>query len=207
MNNFGLYIIITNPIIKHTKIAEVCVKYKIKMIQLREKSIPDKEIIKIAKDIRKITNNTDTNFVVNDRLDIATIVNADYIHIGQDDIAYEDIRRINKKIKIGISNHSIKQLKESLTKNYNYYAFGPIFKTPTKPSYKEVGLSNLKKAVKLMNNKPLVAIGGIFDYNLDKILTTGVKNFCMVRYFMESKNISEFEDKLKKILDIIHDKK
>ncbi|HOK51465.1 MAG TPA: thiamine phosphate synthase, partial [Bacteroidales bacterium] len=113
MENFGIYIIITRPVLPYEKIAEICVEKEVRMLQLREKNLMDKEIIKIGKLIRSITKGSKTNFVINDRPDIAAICEADFVHLGQDDIDIEDVRRLFPGLKIGLSTHSIQQAKDA----------------------------------------------------------------------------------------------
>jgi len=199
MQEIGVYVILTKPSLSYEKILEVCIKYNIKLVQLREKDLNDKELLNIAKRLVKMTIGTNTKIVINDRVDIAYLSGSEYVHVGQDDIPVSDIKNFFKNLKIGKSNHSLKELKASLKEDVNYVAFGPIFHTDTKPTYSPVGLEKLKEALKIAN-KPLVAIGGINESNLKDILKIGVKNFCMVRYFMET---IFFEDRLKKILDLI----
>lgn len=186
MEKFGIYIIITNPRLPYVTIAEKCVYHGIKMLQLREKNISDKELIKIGKDIRSITKGTNTNFVVNDRPDIAAICNADYLHLGQDDISIEDARKIVGNMKIGLSTHSIDQAIEALTKGPDYIGFGPIFPTNAKSiPDKPVGTQQLKQVL-FFANVPVVAIGGIFPENIEQVIEAGAKNIAMVRHFMQT---------------------
>src|SRR6056297_3511791 len=115
MQNFGLYIIITKPVLPYEEIAEICVKQEIKMLQLREKHLNDRELIKIGKSIKSITRGSETKFVMNDRPDLAVICEADYLHLGQDDMPVEEARKITSdQIKIGLSTHSLDQAKEAL---------------------------------------------------------------------------------------------
>ncbi|MDD3501293.1 MAG: thiamine phosphate synthase, partial [Candidatus Cloacimonetes bacterium] len=81
MNDFGLYIILTNPTISYTKAAEICVKHKIKYLQLREKEMPDKDLLQLAKDIQSICKGSNTKFIVNDNIAIAKLSNADGVHL------------------------------------------------------------------------------------------------------------------------------
>ncbi|GAF01923.1 thiamine-phosphate synthase [Saccharicrinis fermentans DSM 9555 = JCM 21142] len=132
MENFGTYIILTRPQLPYSVIAEKCVLHGVKMLQLREKHLSDKELIKIGKEIKSITKNSSTNFVINDRPDIAAICDADFLHLGQDDIPINDARSIVGNMKIGISTHSIEQAKEALKHHPDYIGFGPIFPTNAK---------------------------------------------------------------------------
>jgi len=196
MENFGLYIIITNPLLPYKLIVEKCVSHQIKMVQLREKHLPDIELIKIGKEIRSITKGTETNFVVNDRPDIAAICDADYLHLGQDDIPIEEARKIVGNMKIGLSTHSLEQAKEALKHKPNYIGFGPIYQTNAKlKPDKPLGTEQLKQVLAFADI-PIVAIGGIFPENITPVLETGAKNVCMLRYFMQS---YEFGQRIKLI--------
>ncbi len=196
MENFGLYIIITNPLLPYKLIVEKCVSHQIKMIQLREKHLPDNELIKIGKEIRSITKGTETNFVVNDRPDIAAICDADYLHLGQDDIPIDEVRKIVGNMKIGLSTHSLEQAKEALKHKPNYIGFGPIYQTNAKlKPDKPLGTEQLKQVLAFADI-PVVAIGGIFPENITPVLETGAKNVCMLRYFMQS---YEFGQRIKLI--------
>lgn len=200
MENFGIYIIITKPDLPHAVIAKKCVENGIKMLQLREKHLPDRELVKIAKEIRDITKGTDTAFVINDRPDIAAICDADYLHLGQDDITMEDARKIVGDMKIGLSTHSIQQAKDALAKNPDYIGFGPIYPTNAKANPDPpVGTEKLKEVLGFANI-PVVAIGGIFPENIQEVINAGVKNFAMVRYFMKT---SDFDHRVKEIKKLL----
>ena len=194
MQNFGLYIIITKPLLPYKLIAEACVKNNIKMLQLREKHLPDRQLIKITREIRNITKDTETNFIINDRPDIAAICDADFLHLGQDDIDIEDARKIVGNMKIGLSTHSIKQAKEALLKKPDYIGFGPIYPTVTKENPDNPVGTALLKQVLGFADVPVVAIGGIFPENIQQVADAGAQNFAMVRYFMQT---FDFDEKIK----------
>ncbi len=132
MDNFGLYIIITKPQLQYTILAEKCVEHGVRMVQLREKNLSDRALLKVARDIRAITRGTQTLFVVNDRPDIALLSNADFLHLGQDDITVEEARTIVGDMKIGLSTHSIAQAQMAMAKKVDYIGFGPVFPTNAK---------------------------------------------------------------------------
>ncbi|MEJ5265278.1 MAG: thiamine phosphate synthase [Bacteroidales bacterium] len=200
MENFGIYIIITRPVLPYEKIAEICVEKEVRMLQLREKNLMDKEIIKIGKLIRSITKGSKTNFVINDRPDIAAICEADFVHLGQDDIDIEDVRRLFPGLKIGLSTHSIQQAKDAIAKNPDYIAFGPIYSTNAKAKPDPpVGTVLLKEVVKI-SPIPVVAIGGIFPENLPEIINAGATNFAFIRHFMSSLDLHERIDQVARII-------
>ena len=192
MQDFGLYIIISQPVLSHEAVAEICVANKIKMLQLREKDLPDKDLLKIAKNIRAITKNTETKFIINDRPDIAKLCNADMVHLGQEDLELADAKEIfGADRSYGLSTHSIAQAKDALQKQPAYIGFGPIFATPTKKiSDPIVGTKKLAEVMKFAT-VPVVVIGGIFPENIESILQAGAKNIAMVRYFMQTKDLDK----------------
>ncbi len=202
MENFGTYIIITKPQLPYTTIAEKCVLHGIKMLQLRERHLSDKELIKIGKEIRSITKGTATNFVVNDRPDVAVICDADYLHLGQDDISIENARKIVGNMKIGLSTHSIEQAMDALRKNPDYIGFGPIYPTNAKAKPdKPVGTEQLKQVLEF-SNVPVIAIGGIFPENINQVIDAGAKNIAMVRHFMQTDEFDLRVEDLNKLLNI-----
>lgn len=204
MEDFGIYVILTNPQLPYTAIAESCVRNGIKMLQLRAKNLSDKEVIEMGKTIRSITKGTATQFVVNDRPDIAAICCADFLHLGQQDVDIEDARKIVGNMKIGLSTHSIEQAEEALTKNPDYIGFGPIYPTNAKAiPDKPVGTDRLKKVLSFAT-VPVVAIGGIFPENIGEVLEAGAKNIAMVRYFMQT---DAFDERIHHINTLMKKKK
>lgn len=187
MKNFGIYAIITKPLLPYEDLAEVFVEQQINFVQLREKHLTDRELLKIAKKLREIFRGTNTRFIINDRIDIALLCDADGVHLGQEDVPYADARKLLGPNKIiGLSTHNLEQLKEALTLQPNYAGFGPIYATTTKENPDPVvGPLMLKEALTI-SNIPLVAIGGIFPENIDEVLCAGAKNLCLVRYFMQA---------------------
>ncbi len=203
MQDFGLYIILTKPELGHEKVAEICVRMGVRMLQLREKYMPDRELLALARRLRAITRSTETNFVINDRPDIAVLSDADFLHLGQDDIPVEEARRIVGDMKIGLSTHSLEQAREALKKNPDYIGFGPIYPTPTKEKPDPVvGTENLKKVLEFAH-VPVVAIGGLFPENISKVLLAGARNVAMVRYFMQAQAVDELEKRITHIQSLL----
>lgn len=202
MQNFGLYIIITKPVLSYQEVAEICVANQIKMLQLREKDLPDADSLKIAKNIRAITKGTPTRFIINDRPDIAKLCDADAVHLGQDDLPIEAGKRIFGENKLyGLSTHSIEQAKAALQKKPAYIGFGPVFPTTTKTKPDSVAGIEALQTVVNFSGVPVVAIGGIFPENIEQVLQTGVRNIAMVRYFMQNKNLDAHIKEIKAMMN------
>lgn len=183
MCNVGLYVILTNPVVSHEKIAESCVKNGVGMIQLREKEMSDRVLLEKAKNIAGIVCGSHTRFIVNDRVDIPLLSGADGIHVGQEDLSVDDVRKIAGETVsiVGLSTHSLKQVEESAKENVDYIGFGPVFPTYAKKKPDPVvGTAQLSRAVR-MSSVPVVAIGGINRDSVDEVLQAGARNIAMIR--------------------------
>ncbi len=132
-----------------------------------------KDIYKEAVSLRSLTLKHKTTFIINDYVDIALMVDADGVHLGQEDMPIEEAKKIlgNGKI-IGISTHSLKQATDAQRAGADYIGFGPIFRTTTKDAGRPQGINALieiKRHIKI----PLVAIGGITPENAHDVLRSG----------------------------------
>ena len=187
MTDFGLYFIITKPHLPYRVLAEICVDRGIRMLQLREKDLADRDILKAAEEILSVTAGTETKLIINDRADLGRLSGADGIHLGQDDISLEQGALIlpgEDRIR-GLSTHSPAQARNAWGKQPDYIGFGPIFPTPTKKNPDPaVGTDALGTIVK-ESPVPVVAIGGLFPENLSSVIQAGARNICLVRHFME----------------------
>lgn len=192
MKDFGLYVIITNPVLPYRRVAEICVEQGVGMLQLREKRLDDRALLAAAAEITAVTRGTETLFVMNDRADLALLAGADVLHLGQGDISLADARRVvGPEMKIGLSTHSLQQAHEAIAAGADYIGFGPVWPTPTKAiADPAVGLKQLSEVVGF-SSVPVVAIGGIFPENLDEVLAAGARNVCLVRHLMESDDLAE----------------
>lgn len=195
---------ITGDNFAHGKSNLECVKAMIeggiKIIQYRDKTKSIKEKVKEAREIRELCREHGVVFIVNDHVDIAILVDADGVHIGQDDMDPSDVRKLigDNKI-IGLSTHSEEQgMKAYLNPNVDYIGVGPIFPTTTKDTA-PVGLGYLEYAVKNLH-LPFTAIGGIKEHNLHEIISRGAKNVCLVSDIVGADDIAEKVRQLQKLI-------
>lgn len=158
------------------------------IVQLREKNANAKRIIELGLKIRELTSLYNALFIVNDRVDIAKIVNADGVHLGQDDIDINTAREILGSDKIvGISTHCKDDAKRAIEAEADYIGVGPVFETPTKPGRKAAGLDYLKFVSKNYSI-PFFAIGGINEQNIDTVIDYGAKRVAIVRAIINNEN-------------------
>jgi len=130
-------------------------------------------------------------FIVNDFVEIALEVGADGVHVGQDDLPIEEVRKkVGNKMLIGYSSHSLEEALKAQKRGADYVAFGAIFPTKTKaPGHPVQGLEKLGQVVKKLSI-PVVAIGGINKNNFRQVKETGVAAIAMISALTESKNIA-----------------
>ena len=149
-------------------------------LQLRAKSCDDRTFVELAAALRERCAQARTPFIINDRADIARIVHADGLHLGQDDLSIEDARRVVGEMTIGISTHSLEQAIEAGTRGADLIAFGPVFDTATKRNPDPtVGLEALARVCETVE-APVVAIGGIQPENAGRVLDAGATYLAVI---------------------------
>ncbi|MBW3042455.1 thiamine phosphate synthase [Prochlorococcus marinus] len=141
----------------------------IKIVQYREKFLNDIEKINQAKELASLCKKYNSLFIVNDRVDIALAVEADGIHLGQEDIPTKIARELLGPEKIiGISTHCIEDIKNAEKENCDYIGIGPIFPSETKKKLHPIGIDYLRKGLN-ETLLPAFAIGGINSSNINKL--------------------------------------
>lgn len=152
----------------------------IKLIQLRQKN--PQERLQQAKQIQLLKSSFNFIFIINDDPVLTKEIGADGVHLGQEDMPVVEARKILGKEKIiGLSTHAINQVLDAQKQDINYIGFGAIFKSPTKssPDHPVVGLDLLKQVVQI-SQIPVVAIGGINQFNIGQVWDTGVAAVAMI---------------------------
>lgn len=176
---------------KNIEVVKELIDAGIKVIQYREKKKSKIEKYNECLEIRKLTREKGVTFIVNDDVDIAVSVNADGIHLGQDDMPIEEVRKIVGNMIIGISTHNREQVKDALEKKADYIGVGPIYHTKTKENLEECEGLKFLKWVSENVNIPYVAIGGIKESNINEVKENGGKCFAMISEIVGSENIYE----------------
>jgi thiamine-phosphate pyrophosphorylase len=144
------------------------------MLQLRDKRLDDRELVDRARQLRQLTRGTATLCIINDRADIAAAVDADGVHLGQEDLSFKDARSIvGPRMLIGVSTHNIGQARAAVLDGANYLGSGPTFASNTKAFDMFAGLDYLRE-VSSEIRLPTFAIGGIAAGNLADVLATGI---------------------------------
>lgn len=144
----------------------------VRCIQYREKDLSRREIYENAVTLRKMTGLFDATFIINDHADIALAVDADGVHLGQDDLPLKEARKIMGNRIVGISTHSLAQAMEAELQGADYIGFGPVFYTTTKDAGAPKGVDNIR-IIKENVGIPIVAIGGIGLDNIASVINAG----------------------------------
>ena len=149
-------------------------------LQLREKSLSSRDFYHAALELKSLAARYNITFVINDRLDIALAVDADGLHIGQNDLPVEAARKLLGPDKIiGVSAANCEEALAAERGGADYLGVGAVFPTGTKADARKVSLEKLadiKRKVKI----PVVAIGGINEKNAASVMSSGVDGICVV---------------------------
>jgi len=183
------------------QVAEALLAAGVRLIQLRDKHASSGELYESAHRVSECVRKAGGIFIVNDRADIACAVDADGVHVGQDDLPVEAARALVGPGKlIGYSTHVLEQVREADGSTADYIAFGPIFPTASKENPDVVvGLEGLGEARKA-TRKPLVAIGGITLENARAVIAAGADSVAVIRGLMSAPDITERAQEFLKIL-------
>ncbi|MDX1810027.1 MAG: thiamine phosphate synthase [Sulfurospirillaceae bacterium] len=171
----------------------------IKVVQYREKDKTLREMYDEALILREMTRRAGVVFIVNDHVELAMMVDADGVHIGQDDWPLGEVRKLVGDDKIiGLSTHSKEQALEAVELGADYIGVGPIYDTQTK-DYATVGVQYLEFVA---GNIPIpfVAIGGIKEHNLNEIVNRGAKSFALVTELTMAEDMKGKVEALEKII-------
>ncbi len=171
------------------------------IIQFRDNSLSDRDFLATAFELKDICKKYNVLFTVNNRVDIARIVDADGVHVGQKDIPVKYARKIlgNSKI-IGLSASTLEQAKEALSEDINYLGHGAIYSTDTKPDAVTRGLSVLKNIKQICKDIPVIAIGGIDKTNVENVIKAGADGVAVVKAVCGAKDIKKETQDIKEII-------
>ena len=165
----------------HVDFSHCLIRCGIRFFQVRDKTLPDSRLYRQLLKIRLLCREAGARFVVNDRVDLALAVEADGVHLGQDDLPPAAARRLlGEGAVIGLSTHNWDQFKKGLKEPVDYLALGPLFPTATKEdAAPPVGLELLRRASR-RTDIPLVAIGGISVERAPGVLQSGARSVAVI---------------------------
>ena len=172
------------------EVARALLAAGVRLIQYREKRLPAGAMLAECRELRRMTREAGACFIVNDHVDIAMLVEADGVHVGQDDLPVPEVRRlVGPEMIIGLSTHSPEQAPAAVAAGADYIGVGPIFATQTKEDVvAPVGFAYLDWVAAHIR-LPFVAIGGIKAWNAADVAAHGADCCALVSALVGAENI------------------
>jgi thiamine-phosphate pyrophosphorylase len=207
LNNRSLYLVISqeySPEKEVLEIARQAIAGGVDILQMREKNLSQEELIRLGKRLAELCRNKDVAFIVNDNPFLVKEVEADGVHMGQEDIAAIPVSKARKIIGpdkvIGVSTHSLAEFNKANEEDVDYIAFGPVFPTQTKDYF--IGTRDVVEVLKTAK-KDVFFIGGINLSNIEMLLDLGVKKIALIRGIMQADDVvTEAKNFKQKLLSI-----
>ncbi|MBS0658662.1 MAG: thiamine phosphate synthase [Verrucomicrobia bacterium] len=159
----------------------------VEVLQLRAKGVPAAEVAQVGRRLAPICRAQGVPFILNDHPELVAACGADGAHIGQDDGPLATARdAAGPGALIGRSTHSLAQVEAALAEGADYLGFGPLFATPTKPTYVPIGLEDIAAAQTLAGDRPIFCIGGVKLENLSRLRAAGARRVVIVSGLLQA---------------------
>lgn len=204
---YDLYVITDQRISlgrSHREIVEAALAGGATVIQFRDKEMEEAKAIEVCQELHRLTQKKGVPFIINDRVEVAKIVGAEGVHLGQEDTPCHLARKMLGREKIiGVSAKTIEQARKAVEEGADYLGVGPIYPTTTKPGAdKALGVGRLKE-IRSSVNIPLVAIGGIKEDNLEEVLKAGADGVAVISAVVNAPDLTEACRRLKNKIELI----
>jgi thiamine-phosphate pyrophosphorylase len=183
------------------KCTEELIRGGVQILQLRAKGFAEADLLSLALRVRPLCQAHNVPLIINDHPAVAVEAGADGVHVGQDDLAVAEVRRlVGPSLLVGKSTHSLRQAKAAVEENPDYIGFGPLFSTPTKPDYIPVGLAEIG-AVHAVVPFPVFCIGGIKLENLPIVLAAGARRVVIVSGLLQATDPVDYGTSCRSLLE------
>jgi len=181
---FSLYVITDRqqtdgrPLVEVVRLA---LQGGVQAVQLREKDLPDKELLELARSLRQVTTEFGAKLLINRRIDICQAVNADGVHLGAEGVSITEAKQLlSERQLIGYSAHSMEEACAAEADGAHFVTFGPVYATPSKTFYgKPVGTGRLKDVCRVLTI-PVFALGGIKRNSISEVLSAGARGIALI---------------------------
>ncbi len=200
-----LYVLITESVCRHPwqHVAREAIAGGADCLQLREKEIDAGDFLNRAREFVAICREGKVISIINDRIDIACLSDADGVHVGQTDLPCAEVRKfIGREKLIGVSTHAIEQAKRARLDGADYIGVGPVFPSSTKPRDLLPGLDYARQVAAGLPDFPAVAIAGITGRKIDEVLLTGMRKIAVASAVTEHDNPREAARLLRSKLEV-----
>jgi thiamine-phosphate pyrophosphorylase len=175
----------------HVDVARAALQGGAPAIQLREKSVSDRALWELAQELRRLAREHGALFIVNDHVDIAAAVEADGVHLGEDDLPIAEARRIlGPDAIVGASVANPQEALSAEAEGADYVSVGPVFATTSKPDAGDaIGVAPIAE-IKRTVARPVLAIGGINCENVDAAIAAGADGIAVISAVAEAENMA-----------------
>ena len=196
--NLRLYLVTDEACLKQKNLpaaVEEALRAGVTLVHDREKNGMGKEMLQKAVTLRELCHRYHVPFIVNDRLDVALLSDADGVHLGQDDLPVAEARKlVGPDFIIGATAHTVQEALAAQAAGADYLGCGAVFATTTKKDTVPLGLHGLQ-AIRNMVHIPIVGIAGITPQNYKQVLATGANGVAVVSGILGAENITEAVNK------------
>jgi thiamine-phosphate pyrophosphorylase len=174
---------------------EAAIRGGVDLVQVREKELSNHDLLAVLHEAREVTRRLQVPLVVNDRPDLAALCNADFVHVGQDDMPVAEARSFG--VGVGLSTHAEREIDAA---DADYIGVGPVYETPTKEGRPAVGLRLVRYAAEHAR-VPWFAIGGIDAANVRDVVAAGATRIAVVRAIGDARDPEQAARALREIVD------
>ncbi len=191
-NEIDLYVVTCEKLSNgrsNLEVLDAVIKSGGKIIQLRDKDICKRDFFYLAKKFREITAKAKILLIINDYLDVAMAIDADGVHLGQEDFPLKEARILAPDLILGRSIHSLEQAKTAEAEGADYINIGPIFPTGTKEHAQALGTEAIKKIAPEISI-PFTVMGGIKPENIKELVEAGAQKIALVTAVTQAKNMA-----------------
>ncbi|RMG60780.1 MAG: thiamine phosphate synthase [Deltaproteobacteria bacterium] len=196
--DFTLYLVTDRTLVAEGEFLNVLRKALeggVKAVQLREKDLPGREILFLAREVRKLTSSFGAKLFINDRVDVALAVGAEGVHLREDSMPVSAVRRSFPELLVGRSTHSLEGALEAEREGADFITFGPVFETPSKRKFgPPQGVEKLA-AVAESVSIPVFAIGGVKPERVVEVRKAGAKGIALISGIIAAPDPKEAAEK------------
>ncbi len=204
MRDFELYVITGEEFHPERDVVEVmeeAIQGGADIIQLRDKTSDKKTVFEKAKKLKALCASYDIPFIVNDHIDVALAIEADGVHVGQEDLPLTEVRKLVGPDKIiGVSSHCLSEAITAEKEGADYIGVGPIFATKSKVDVVDPVTTSYIQEVKAAISIPFVAIGGIKKHNLQEVVDAGAERVCVITEIVAAEDVKQATIDFKQVL-------
>jgi len=175
-------------------VAQELADAKVGIVQFRHKGDFHRDAFDLAEQVGEVVREAGALYFINDRVDVALMLGADGVHVGQEDLPPSAVRRVaGQRLLVGLSTHNEEQLRAAADEPVDYVALGPLFGTTSKDNPDPtVGVDELKRLSGSMR-KPMAAIGGISRGNAGQVLEAGADSVAVISDWLEGDRVRAIE--------------